>query len=115
MRVIRASLIISAALAAVPFSGEPRAPLLIDYPEEGSVFPPDMSAPTFLWREQGEDSSSWRVEVSLTAGRFANPADVSLRSSHFGGAAGQENFPTTELASKPVAACQSASRGTGFG
>src|ERR1035438_3928572 len=26
-------------------------PILIDYPADGSVFPPDMAAPTFLWRD----------------------------------------------------------------
>jgi Flp pilus assembly protein TadD len=35
----------------------------IDYPEEGSIFPPDMEAPTFLWREPLESATSWQAEV----------------------------------------------------
>jgi hypothetical protein len=27
------------------------APILIDFPEPGSIFPPDIAQPTFLWRE----------------------------------------------------------------
>src|ERR1035437_8940519 len=44
------------------------APIVIDYPANGSVFPPDMAAPTFLWRDPASGSVSWRIDVSFAAG-----------------------------------------------
>jgi tetratricopeptide (TPR) repeat protein len=49
--------------AAAARSG-PAARITIDYPEEGSIFPPDMEAPTFLWRD-ASTAASWQVEVSF--------------------------------------------------
>jgi tetratricopeptide (TPR) repeat protein len=39
------------------------APILIDFPEAGSIFPPDITPPTFLWRETTGEAIAWRVEV----------------------------------------------------
>ena len=39
----------------------------VDYPQEGSIFPPEMAAPTFLWRDGEASARSWRIEV-----RFAD-------------------------------------------
>jgi len=39
------------------------APILIDFPETGSIFPPDITPPTFLWRETTGGAIAWRVEV----------------------------------------------------
>ena len=44
------------------------APILIDYPAQDSLFPPEMTAPTFLWRETGEGAVFWRVEVDFSDG-----------------------------------------------
>ena len=44
------------------------APIVIDYPAGGSVFPPDMAAPTFLWRDPAPGASSWQVDVSFADG-----------------------------------------------
>ncbi len=44
------------------------APIVIDYPADGSVFPPDMAAPTFLWRDPAPGAVSWRIEVSFADG-----------------------------------------------
>jgi tetratricopeptide (TPR) repeat protein len=41
------------------------ATILIDYPADGSVFPPDMAAPTFLWRDPSPHAVSWQVEVTF--------------------------------------------------
>ena len=38
-------------------------PILIDFPEQGSIFPPEISPPTFLWRETTGGAIAWRVEV----------------------------------------------------
>ena len=39
------------------------APILIDFPEPGSIFPPEITPPTFLWRETAGGAIAWRVEV----------------------------------------------------
>jgi len=39
--------------------------IIVDYPSTGSVFPPDMAAPTFQWRDLSANASSWRIEVSF--------------------------------------------------
>lgn len=38
------------------------AGITIDYPAEGSVFPPEIIAPTFLWRDAGA-AKVWRIEI----------------------------------------------------
>jgi len=40
--------------------GAPTAPamIMIDYPAEGSVFPPEITAPAFLWR-----GMTWNVRT----------------------------------------------------
>src|ERR1035438_8068794 len=40
-------------------------PILIDFPEPGSIFPPDITPPTFLWRETTGGAIAWRVEVQF--------------------------------------------------
>jgi tetratricopeptide (TPR) repeat protein len=44
------------------------ANITIDYPLDGSVFPPDMAPPTFQWRDPAESPVSWRIEVSFGDG-----------------------------------------------
>jgi Flp pilus assembly protein TadD len=43
------------------------AKLAIDYPADGSVFPPEITPPTFLWHEDTEAATRWVIEV-----RFAD-------------------------------------------
>lgn len=40
------------------------ATITIDYPLEGSVFPPEITAPVFLWRDSSEEARRWVVDVS---------------------------------------------------
>ena len=47
------------------------APIVIDYPADGSVFPPDMAAPTFLWRDPAAGAVSWQIDVSFADGSAA--------------------------------------------
>ena len=49
----------------------PAAKIQIDYPLDGSVFPPEITPPTFLWRDANAASTRWVVEV-----RFRNSRDV---------------------------------------
>lgn len=44
------------------------AKIIVDYPLDGSVFPPEITPPTFLWRDTNESAKHWVVEVSF-AGR----------------------------------------------
>jgi tetratricopeptide (TPR) repeat protein len=53
--------------AALPVA-VPVAQIAIDYPAEGSIFPPDMVAPTFLWRDPVENATTWLVDVAFADG-----------------------------------------------
>jgi len=44
------------------------AAIVIDYPANDSIFPPDMAAPTFLWRDPAPGAVSWRIDVSFADG-----------------------------------------------
>jgi len=45
--------------------------ITIDYPADKSIFPPDMTAPTFLWRDATESNSSWRIDITFGDGSAA--------------------------------------------
>lgn len=53
----------SAALAA-----ETPAVITVDYPLNKSIFPPDMAAPTFQWRDPAQDSRRWEITVVFADG-----------------------------------------------
>lgn len=38
-------------------------PISIDYPEEGSIFPPGITPPTFLWRDT--QATNWSIDISF--------------------------------------------------
>ncbi len=61
-------LIPAAAGKAAAAVGKP-ATIAIDYPLNGSLFPPEITPPTFLWHDPSPSATSWTVDVS-----FANPA-----------------------------------------
>jgi len=44
------------------------AEIRVDYPLEGSIFPPDMIAPTLLWRDAEPRAERWLVDVALEGG-----------------------------------------------
>ncbi|MCW5981429.1 MAG: tetratricopeptide repeat protein [Bryobacteraceae bacterium] len=69
----------SSRIPAAP-AGESRvAPIAIDYPAEGAVFPPETTAPTFLWRDPEQAATLWRIEVTFEGGgepvRAESPGD----------------------------------------
>jgi len=39
--------------------------ITVDYPQDASIFPPDIVAPIFLWRDAEPSARSWRIEVSF--------------------------------------------------
>ncbi len=46
-----------------PRSNLSLSPISIDYPEDGSIFPPGITPPTFLWRDDG--ATSWSIDISF--------------------------------------------------
>jgi tetratricopeptide (TPR) repeat protein/Tol biopolymer transport system component len=68
---------IGLAFGAVLAAGAPVAPITIDYPLAGSVFPPDIAPPTFIWRDTAQGARVWMVEVSFAGG--AAPIRVKAR------------------------------------
>jgi tetratricopeptide (TPR) repeat protein len=44
------------------------AGIVIDYPAEGSIFPPEFPAPTFLWRDPDTRPTSWVIDVTFANG-----------------------------------------------
>jgi tetratricopeptide (TPR) repeat protein len=53
-------------------SSNPDAPKLaaitVDYPEDGSIFPPEITPPTILWRDAANSASVWRIDVTFSDG-----------------------------------------------
>ena len=44
------------------------AGIMIDYPGDGAVFPPEFPPPTFLWRDPEPNAASWVIEVTFANG-----------------------------------------------
>ena len=55
-----------ALLAVAAAQQTPR--IIIDYPEEGSIFPPDFAPPTFLWRDSQSAATAWEIEIAFADG-----------------------------------------------
>ena len=69
IRLGTAILVIAAVVAA--FAAVQPAQITVDYPADGSIFPPDITAPTFLWRDPVAAATSWRVEITFADGSAA--------------------------------------------
>ena len=54
------------AIAQAP-GGLPNG-ITIDYPENGSIFPPDLAAPAVLWRDSAGGAGAWRIDVEFGDG-----------------------------------------------
>ncbi len=44
------------------------AAITVDYPDDGSLFPPEITPPTFLWRDVSPSASAWTIDVAFTDG-----------------------------------------------
>jgi tetratricopeptide (TPR) repeat protein len=62
LRAAIAGLIVPLAVFAAP------AQLTIDYPANGSIFPPDIAAPTFLWRDTADGAAAWTIDIAFGSG-----------------------------------------------
>ncbi len=48
-----------------------RPPITIDYPQGGSIFPPEIIPPTFIWRDAAENATRWRIDIVFRDGSAA--------------------------------------------
>src|ERR1035438_9728767 len=61
----------TASVLAHQDSSQDRAKLAavtIDYPLQGSIFPPEITPPTFIWHDPAGTATSWRIDVSFADG-----------------------------------------------
>ena len=42
------------------------AVIAIDYPLQGSIFPPEITAPTFIWHDAAPNATRWRIEITFS-------------------------------------------------
>src|SRR5271156_3489132 len=49
--------------------------ITIDYPEDGSIFPPEITPPTFLWRDAEASAKTWSIDITFADG--SEPIHVS--------------------------------------
>ena len=59
---------VAAALLAAAQSSPAPAPIAIDYPADKSIFPPEITPPTFLWRDPAEGVKLWLIDISFAGG-----------------------------------------------
>jgi tetratricopeptide (TPR) repeat protein len=56
------------ALPAVHASKAAAADITVDYPRTGSIFPPEITPPTFLWHDAVTSADRWSIDVSFADG-----------------------------------------------
>ena len=44
------------------------AQITVDYPERESIFPPEITPPTFLWRDDANKATEWIIDVKFSDG-----------------------------------------------
>jgi len=57
-----------AARGGLGVANDSAAKIVVDYPLNASVFPPDMEAPRFEWRDPAQGATEWKVEVRFGDG-----------------------------------------------
>ena len=50
---------------------ETLAAITVDYPLSGSIFPPEITPPTFIWRDASAEARLWRIDISFADGSAA--------------------------------------------
>ncbi len=67
-------------LAGVGAAGQPKRgqavaahlqSITIDYPLDESIFPPEITPPTFMWRDTAENATRWRIDIVFSDGSAA--------------------------------------------
>jgi Flp pilus assembly protein TadD len=56
--------------ATPPAAQPPASPsaIVVDYPRAGSVFPPEIIAPLFQWRDSAGDATIWKIRIEFGEG-----------------------------------------------
>ena len=57
-------ILLTFAAAAAMAQGQ-AAKIAIDYPQDGSIFPPEITPPTFLFRDFAAQANRWRIDISF--------------------------------------------------
>jgi len=52
------------------------AKLALDYPSDGTIFPPEFPPPTFLWHEETDAATRWVVEIRFADGAHSLRVDA---------------------------------------
>src|SRR6266568_3702037 len=52
----------------VSFAGTNSPVIAIDYPSDRSIFPPEITPPTFLWRDPARTAQVWRFDITFADG-----------------------------------------------
>src|ERR1035437_2836932 len=47
------------------------AAITVDYPEDGAIFPPEITPPTFIWHDESDTAAAWTIDVSFSDGSQA--------------------------------------------
>lgn len=63
---------------------EQLARITIDYPEEGSIFPPEITTPTLIWHDASPAATAWQIEVAFSDGSAALHLKASAERMHIG-------------------------------
>jgi tetratricopeptide (TPR) repeat protein len=72
------AVVVATMSAIVVLAGEPRpAGIVIDYPNAGSIFPPEFTPPTFIWHDAAEKSTVWQIDLTFADG--SSPIRVESR------------------------------------
>ncbi len=58
------ALILGALIFTSAVPAEPPTDITIDYPSEGSLYPPEFPPPTFLWRDPAQQASVWVIDIA---------------------------------------------------
>jgi Flp pilus assembly protein TadD len=78
----------SLLLLSVLAAAQPQGRITVEYPLEGSLFPPDFAPPTFLFKDSVASNTAWRAEVRFAQGapmrldvqaRWLEPGEIDYR------------------------------------
>lgn len=61
-------ILVMLGVTASPVETPAAAPITIDYPEDESIFPPEITPPTFIWHDGDRRATTWRIDVSFADG-----------------------------------------------
>src|SRR6267142_912592 len=67
-RVWTIGAVIAAAGIVVAQHNRQPHPITIDYPAEKSIFPPEITPPTFIWRDPVGSNTAWQIDVAFGDG-----------------------------------------------